>query len=440
MKHCDRIRLIVTVGALGALASCGGSGSISQGGGDGASDESQVQAQTPAQDSAQEPLPQGSNRDENQERDPEAEALITPGKPFNTSLRWEPTKPESESFQATVQQLLRQCEAYPERLDDIQVLEAFLVEGLSGSDPMRQPSEVVRRELDEAVVASAYCVYFADRAVSDLNQAALERLLRRVFDTYVGGTNADLTTDNDDPGNPINEQYILPIVFLIDFLAESMAEDLWEDSQAFATQLNQRIDAFMTALGPNDNRRKNNWAMTALTTRYFSMRVAKEDESAVDILDDVEALIAENLEPPSDFELSSCENLASIGAYGSFDLQRRDAFRYHTPVFYKAFWLVVLADGLAPDTMDLLESAYTVLEPYVSGVRVHQEFVCSQVELDRVRAEAGDPGFSGPYDPLTQKYVYRWGRIALPSSQAWTAQFMSESYKLWDLLVLTGKE
>ncbi len=51
------------------------------------------------------------------------------------------------------------------------------------------------------------------------------------------------------------------------------------------------------------------------------------------------------------------------------------------------------------DADGALVRAFAWLEPYASGARSHKEFVNTTVEFDRVRANAGVPGFEGRFSP-----------------------------------------
>ncbi|MDR6235727.1 alginate lyase family protein [Pseudomonas oryzihabitans] len=95
------------------------------------------------------------------------------------------------------------------------------------------------------------------------------------------------------------------------------------------------------------------------------------------------------------------------------DFTQRDALHY---VVYDLEPLVVaaaVAQGRGENWLRLpgregqtLAAALDWLLPYAQGQRSHEEFQHSTVRFDAQRAQAGLPGFSGPWDPVSAKALY----------------------------------
>lgn len=105
------------------------------------------------------------------------------------------------------------------------------------------------------------------------------------------------------------------------------------------------------------------------------------------------------------FRTQIAQNLRADGS--SLDFHYRDSLSYHVYNLEPLVELAIAADkrgvnlyGYQAPTGASLERSIAFLLPYVRGEKVHQEFVRSPVPLDRQRAEAGIPGFQGPWDPL----------------------------------------
>jgi hypothetical protein len=107
------------------------------------------------------------------------------------------------------------------------------------------------------------------------------------------------------------------------------------------------------------------------------------------------------------FEAQLLVNIEADGT--TFDFRQRDAIHY---VIYTLEPLLKTAYAARRHGLDWyrlaegrLPAAVAWLRPYADGTRTHQEFVRTRVNFDRVRAEAGVPGFSGPFRPDKAKSV-----------------------------------
>ncbi len=89
-------------------------------------------------------------------------------------------------------------------------------------------------------------------------------------------------------------------------------------------------------------------------------------------------------------------NLYPDGA--TFDLHQRDALHYHVYDLLPLIELAIVADKNGVDLYGYttpqganLEKSIAFLIPYITGEKVHREFVRSTVKFDSQRSEAGDP-------------------------------------------------
>lgn len=115
--------------------------------------------------------------------------------------------------------------------------------------------------------------------------------------------------------------------------------------------------------------------------------------------------------------------LRSIAPDGTtFDFRKRNAIHYavYTLEPMVATGLLLASAGLyVPDNEEAqrLNAALDWLLPYVRGERTHREFDSPQTAIDRKRAAAGVPGFSGPWNPAGARDLF------------WLAAFLDGRYK-----------
>lgn len=123
-------------------------------------------------------------------------------------------------------------------------------------------------------------------------------------------------------------------------------------------------------------------------------------------------------------ELFQKQVAANIRPDGTvIDFQERDALHY---VVYDLQPLVTAAIAAQPFDPDWLRyttpegasvaKALDWLRPFATGERTHEEFVHTSVKFDRDRAQAGEKGYGGQWDPKTSGTLY------------WLAAQLDDSY------------
>lgn len=123
------------------------------------------------------------------------------------------------------------------------------------------------------------------------------------------------------------------------------------------------------------------------------------------------------------FQRQVADNILPNGEV--IDFRERDALHY---VVYDLQPLVVAAMAAQPFEANADWLHYTTpegasiakaldwLRPFAEGQRTHQEFVHTSVKFDRDRAQVGEAGYSGVWDPKTSSTLY------------WLAAQLDDSY------------
>jgi hypothetical protein len=116
-------------------------------------------------------------------------------------------------------------------------------------------------------------------------------------------------------------------------------------------------------------------------------------------------------------------NIARSGEVIDFSL--RDALHYVTYDLEPLLQAALAARSRGEDWWHArtpggpsLEAAVRWLEPYASGEKAHQEFVHSTVPFDAERANHGEKGYSGAWDPKTAARLYWMAAEFDPSYRA----------------------
>jgi len=104
------------------------------------------------------------------------------------------------------------------------------------------------------------------------------------------------------------------------------------------------------------------------------------------------------------------------------DFTKRDALHY---VVYDLEPLTVAALAArshgadwfhaVPGGASSVAQALDWLTPFALGLKTHQEFVHSGVKFDADRAQAGEKGYDGPWNPATSVYLFQLATIADPA-------------------------
>jgi len=135
------------------------------------------------------------------------------------------------------------------------------------------------------------------------------------------------------------------------------------------------------------------------------------------------------------FERQIADNIKPDGE--AIDFAERDALHY---VVYDLQPLVAAALAAKPFGDDWLHyatpqgaslaKALDWLRPYAEGSKTHEEFVHTHVKFDREREQAGEKGYSGPWDPKSAAALYWLAAQLDPAYQA-VAQQLSPQPPDW---------
>lgn len=356
-----------------------------------------------------------------------------------TSFAWDEGAEKSAAFGPAARSLLSTCTDGVKALSTLEAPPSFIDEGKSSSDPARMKSAAIWTALDDVMPRLGYCARLVNPAQSQARAAIIE-YVKRLAAVYVGGLNTNAAADDDDPGNPINEWHLLSVAFAIDMIHAKLTGADLAVADDLLTKAENRVAQFMNALTSTDLRRKNNWAARALTLRAAGALARADSAKAQNVAAALNQHAADVYVAPAGFTLSSCANLASVGAFGSADLQRSDSLNAHVQPLQQLVRLVALRKGyVSANAEKAFGAALEVLAPYASKQKTHEEYVCTTSSTEKANHDAGVPGFSGPWDPEQGRLAFRFGRIAYPTTRTWSGAFTTAGPTGWIDVFVTGK-
>lgn len=334
----------------------------------------------------------------------------------------------NSGFQNSVDNLAGQCESRRATFLSVKkVVPVIKEEGNLPNSPNIADMKPVKDGLDQ-LPNVGFCVYFAASAAE---RAASLKAVTDYFAeweaTYVGD------------GNPINDRFFNNLFLVADLVAPKLTAAQYQTVQRMAERMDAKDVSFMNALGANDDRRKNNWMIHHLMIRVYTALFSTDTNRMAQVQGALNSEIARQYKAPSGFIASTCSNLAAIGSYGSYDLQQRDALFYHAFGLSSILpFLRLKPDLLTTESANALATAVTVLKPYVLNEKVHKEFTCTTVQFDRDRI-ALDPSAASNWNPDSQSIMFRYARLGVASTSAWTTRFVTPTYHPWFKLYFTGK-
>jgi len=253
-------------------------------------------------------------------------------------------------------------------------------EGLLDSNPLR--IESVKSLLDANKVVELIYAGYASR-----NQAYGSKIKEFVLDwsnTYIA------------TGNPINENKLIPF-----FWGYYIHQNLFNEQEQ------RRVESWMLSIATLELNREhtpnNNWEAKRLKIIGLVGGIIENG-----------ALI--------DYAIIGIKKYISTAYFPdgtSNDLKTRDALHYHVSgieplldifINYQVFDKRFALYGYSDSNGTSISKAIDFIEPYLSGEKVHKEWVNSQVRLDRERAEAGiekyKPGIL--FDPIKAIPMLNW--------------------------------
>ncbi len=331
-------------------------------------------------------------------------------------------------FIKAVNGLANQCET--KRLDfeaTVKYSPIVYDEGHLPGDPKIAAMKDVKAAFDKALDV-AFCVYFAKTPMDRMS--ALNSVAKFIVDwntTYVGD------------GNPINERFFVKLFTVADLIFPMMNQVQITAVRSLATRMDAKEVTFMGSLMPNDGRLKNNWKTRHLMVRVYANIILNNNTVIQQLKTAINQDINTQYTAPSGFALSTCANLRSVGSYGSYDLQQRDAFVYHVSGITELAPFMVLNPAMVSATSSAkLLAALEVTQPYVLGTKVHPEFSCTSVQYDRDKL-ALDPTLGGDWDPNSSRVFFRYSRLIWKGTVPWTTRFITDQYAPWFKVFYTGK-
>ncbi len=377
---------------------------------------------------------QASNGDSSLQPDPngpsaknyELPAAVTPL--FKASdLDWNLDETSSD-FLVAVKGLADQCTARREAFNAIKrVVPVILDEGLLPGDPRIAEMRDVKSAMD-MVLNIAFCAYVA--STPQLRQDALNTVVNYII---------EWNTAYEGDGNPINDRFFVQLFLAADLLTPKMTEAQINAIKNLASRMDAKEVTFMARLGANDDRLRNNWMTRHLVLRVYANILLNNTTNLNTLQSRLNDDIRTQYTAPTGFQLSStCANLRSVGSYGSFDLQQRDAFLYHASGINELTALILLRKGLFTiASLATLKTAVEVFRPYVLGEKIHPEFQCTKVQYDRDKL-ALQPSLGANWDPNTQRNLFRYSRLIWPETMMWTERFLTTEYHPWFKIFVVG--
>ncbi|MBV6748911.1 alginate lyase family protein [Pseudomonas chlororaphis] len=209
---------------------------------------------------------------------------------------------------------------------------------------------------------------------------------------------ANWTTTYQPDFNSIDETNLDQLIDAYTLTANALSPQTRETSQAFLRKLgNGYIAQIRQFHGSKGGKEINNWQ---------SHRVKLVTMAAAALAD--RAMLQQAFQL---FQQQVADNLLPDGSV--FDFKERDALHY---VVYDLEPLVQAALATKPyggnwltytaPTGSSLARSLDWLVPYANGQRNHQEFVHTSVKFDRDRANVGEAGYSGTWEPKSSNKLY----------------------------------
>ncbi|MFO0737512.1 MAG: hypothetical protein U0270_16590 [Labilithrix sp.] len=339
-----------------------------------------------------------------------------------------------EGYDRSVNELLGRCDDFIDALSRIPVPQRFVDEGRPSDDPAKTKSRAIWLALETNMPAVGYCA----RIANPKQEAASQAIIRwgdKLMTTYHGGFNLVVDSDDDDPGNPINERHLIPVMFGWDMAYGRMTDAEKTKVRSFLDALDTRVTDFMNALPRTDERRQQNWMTDALAIRSYGALVSRRELRAKALASRFSAFVLDTYTPDTGWRRSTCENLAKVNGYGSFDLQQRDSLAIHMKGLETVLQLSALRPSFFDDTAQAAtRDALEMTKPYVSGSEVHKELLCSTVASDK-----DHPAYGTSWDPRSAKDAFRFARLAHASTRRWLGAFDTEDHALWIKVLASGR-
>ena len=188
---------------------------------------------------------------------------------------------------------------------------------------------------------------------------------------------------NKPQGNPINDTKFEDLFFAYDLIKNNLSSD---DQKTINGWLNQMAGAeIKTALPKTKKTSFNNWNSHRLKVIGLIAYLLNKDEYKTYIAEELPVQIEKNLLPDG----------------SGIDFQERDALHYHIYTLEPLISLaIVLQRATGKDyyhyttpSGSSIEKSINFLVPFVSGEKLHPEFINSSVAFDKKRADNKEAGY-----------------------------------------------
>lgn len=351
-----------------------------------------------------------------------------------SAFAWDEGPTPSADFLAAGREILASCRQAAAALDAVEAPAEFSVEGRPSSDPGRATSDAITSVLRDTIPNLGYCARF-DHAERAVGRDAIVRYARRLDGVYIGGSNRNPDAGNDDPGNPINEFQLYPLILGADMIWQGLGPADRDILVKLFRGIDTRVTAFVAQLTPTDGRRSNAWMAYALMLRASIALVTGNTAAAQALVDEFTMLSARMYEQASTgIATSPCSADAGTG-FISREFQQRDSLAAHLSLTGVVVRFAAFRPGFLTDaTLGQLEAAMMELQPYVAGEKTHREFVCSSLSFDRSQATLNQP-----WDPLRDRQPVRFARLVFPAIRPWTAAYVTTTQPAWIRVFAGGK-
>lgn len=350
---------------------------------------------------------------------------------MGTTLSWRGSSPE-RYYDQRLRDHSTRYEELRTKLEAIPLPVMFVDEGVQRS-PEKDASRAIWSAMD--VLPSLGFIALDSNANQDAATQSIVQFGERLMDVYVGGTDVDRASDNDDPGNPINERHLIPLLMAWDMVYPRMTPAQRGRVNAFVSRLDARIEAFVGRFSATDGRLSNNWALRGLSTQLYAALVSRNTERVKVLERAIDAAARNIFTTPLGWSPNLCTHLGAIDGFGSRDLQERDALAYHFASLGVALEVEALRPGtFSAPTMKAIEEASLLVRPYVERAKSHQEMLCSSIEFDQTNARYGHV-----WDPTWSKVPLRFMRLVFPQMRPWLGEFAGRNQAPWVKLLASGR-
>lgn len=292
-------------------------------------------------------------------------------------------------------------------------------EGKLNSDPLHSASNKAL-EGTESILKWAICSALATNPIAQrCFDAAHEGIIKWV-DLY------------QPSGNPVNDHQLLRLFLAIDLIMDKSSIKDQEIIKKWVKLFISKGDELFANLPKGFT--VNNWMTWRLVIRSLAANIVQDSKIILETKKLVSAHVSANLNPPLNWTPDlQCKNNENESRYGGYDFRRRDALHYHVYNLEAWSWLAVFTpEVMDQQTMESVTTAFDFLRPYYLGEKTHIEFVCSKIQFDKKRTDAGQFEFQNKdWEPKRARNLLRLARSKFLAIRDWSENVVDENYRPW---------